>query len=80
MKRLENTKAAVEFEDLLIRCIAQRLEPSNDRPVDACFIYKCLRQRKSFEVEKTNIFDRIIQTIDHDIEVRIVRKGSVFMA
>ncbi|PWA84614.1 hypothetical protein CTI12_AA005600 [Artemisia annua] len=60
--------SSIQFENLLIRCIAQRLEPSNGRPVAACFIYKCLRQWKSFEAEKTNIFDRIIQTIDHDIE------------
>lgn len=58
-----------EYQDLLIRCIAQHLGFSRGRPVAACIIYKCLRQWRSFEVERTSIFDRIIQTIGHAIEV-----------
>lgn len=58
-----------EYQDLLIRCIAQNLGFSRGRPVAACIIYKCLRHWRSFEVEQTNIFDRIIQTIGHAIEV-----------
>lgn len=58
-----------EYQDLLIRCIAQQLGFSKGRPVAACIIYKCLRQWRSFEVEKTSIFDRIIQTIGQAIEV-----------
>ncbi|GJU51692.1 ribonuclease H-like domain-containing protein [Tanacetum coccineum] len=54
MKRLENTKAAVEFEDLLIRCIAQRLEPSNYRLVAACFIYKSSETTVGERVEAKN--------------------------
>uniref|UniRef100_A0A5B7APN9 Putative myosin-9-like n=1 Tax=Davidia involucrata TaxID=16924 RepID=A0A5B7APN9_DAVIN len=59
-----------EYQDLLIRCIAQHLGFSRDRPVAACIIYKCLRQWRSFEVERTSIFDRIIQTIGHAIETQ----------
>nr|KAJ0189306.1 hypothetical protein LSAT_V11C800425940 [Lactuca sativa] len=59
-----------EYQDLLIRCIAQQLGFSKGRPVAACIIYKCLRQWRSFEVEKTSIFDRIIQTIGQAIETQ----------
>ncbi|XP_051141893.1 myosin-9-like [Andrographis paniculata] len=59
-----------EYQDLLIRCIAQHLGFSRGRPVAACIIYKCLRQWHSFEVERTSIFDRIIQTIGSAIETQ----------
>ncbi|EPS64096.1 hypothetical protein M569_10684, partial [Genlisea aurea] len=57
-----------EYQDLLIRCIAQHLGFARGRPVAACIIYKCLRQWHSFEVERTSIFDRIIQSIGNAIE------------
>ncbi|MFS7930647.1 putative myosin ATPase [Helianthus anomalus] len=59
-----------EYQDLLLRCIAQPLGFSKGRPVAACIIYKCLRQWRSFEAEKTSIFDRIIQTIGQAIETQ----------
>uniref|UniRef100_A0A803M7T1 Myosin XI n=1 Tax=Chenopodium quinoa TaxID=63459 RepID=A0A803M7T1_CHEQI len=59
-----------ENQDLLIRCIAQQLGFAEDRPIAACIIYKCLRHWRSFEVERTSIFDRIIQTIGHAIEAQ----------
>nr|GMD18643.1 myosin-9-like isoform X1 [Ipomoea batatas] len=55
---------------MLIRCVAQHLGFSKGRPVAACIIYKCLRQWRSFEVERTSIFDRIIQTIGQAIETQ----------
>lgn len=58
-----------EYQDLLIRCVAQHLGYSKGRPVAACIIYKCLRQWHSFEAERTSIFDKIIQTIGQAIEV-----------
>ncbi|XP_022899024.1 myosin-11-like isoform X1 [Olea europaea var. sylvestris] len=59
-----------EYQDLLIRCVAQHLGFSKGRPVAACIIYKCLRQWRSFEAERTSIFDRIIQTIGVAIETQ----------
>ncbi|XP_075508017.1 myosin-9-like isoform X1 [Primulina tabacum] len=59
-----------EYQDLLIRCVAQHLGFSRGRPVAACIIYKCLRHWRSFEAERTSIFDRIIQTIGHAIETQ----------
>ncbi|GAB2262831.1 hypothetical protein Droror1_Dr00003828 [Drosera rotundifolia] len=59
-----------ENQDLLIRCVAQQLGFSKGRPIAACTIYKCLKQWRSFQVEKTSIFDRIVQTIGHAIEAQ----------
>jgi len=58
-----------ENQELLIRCVAQHLGFAGNRPIAACIIYKCLLQWRSFEVERTSVFDRIIQTIGHAIEV-----------
>ncbi|PAN34584.1 hypothetical protein PAHAL_6G106900 [Panicum hallii] len=59
-----------ENQDLLIRCITQHLGYAGNRPVAACIIYKCLLHWRSFEVERTSVFDRIIQTIGHAIETQ----------
>ncbi|KAJ3695455.1 hypothetical protein LUZ60_000832 [Juncus effusus] len=59
-----------ENQDLLIRCIAQHLGFAGNRPITACIIYKCLLHWRSFEVERTSVFDRIIQTIGHAIETQ----------
>ncbi|XVF42254.1 hypothetical protein PTKIN_Ptkin01aG0346100 [Pterospermum kingtungense] len=59
-----------ENQELLIRCITQHLGFSGNRPTAACIIYKCLLQWRSFEVERTTVFDRIIQTIGHAIETQ----------
>ncbi|KAI6679691.1 hypothetical protein NL676_033572 [Syzygium grande] len=58
-----------ENQELLIKCISQNLGFSGGKPVAACVIYKCLLHWRSFEVERTSIFDRIIQTIASAIEV-----------
>lgn len=42
------------------------------RPVTACIVYSSLLQWRSFEAEKTNIFDRIIHTVRLSIEVVIL--------
>lgn len=57
-----------ENQELLIRCISQHLGFAGNRPVAACIVYKCLLQWRSFEVERTSVFDWIIQTIGHAIE------------
>ncbi|KAK9032137.1 hypothetical protein V6N11_056417 [Hibiscus sabdariffa] len=59
-----------ENQDLLIKCISQNLGFSGSKPIAACVIYKCLLHWRSFEVEKTTVFDRIIQTIASSIEVQ----------
>nr|DAD49059.1 TPA_asm: hypothetical protein HUJ06_018996 [Nelumbo nucifera] len=59
-----------ENQDLLINCISQDLGFSGGRPVAACIIYRCLLHWRSFEVERTSVFDRIIQTIGSAIEAQ----------
>ncbi|KAK3004284.1 hypothetical protein RJ639_019667 [Escallonia herrerae] len=59
-----------ENQDLLVKCITQDLGFSGGKPIAACVIYKCLLHWRSFEVERTTVFDRIIQTIASAIEVQ----------
>ncbi|CAH1446365.1 unnamed protein product [Lactuca virosa] len=58
----------LENQELLIKCIGKHIGFAGNRPIAACIIYKCLLQWRSFEVERTCVFDRIIQTIGHAIE------------
>ncbi|XP_024967331.1 myosin-17-like [Cynara cardunculus var. scolymus] len=58
-----------ENQDLLIKCISQDLGLHGGKPVAACVIYKCLLHWRSFEVDRTTVFDRIIETIASAIEV-----------
>jgi len=58
-----------ESVDALINCVVQNLGFSQGKPVAAFTIYRCLLNWKSFESEKTNVFDRLIQMIGSAIEV-----------
>jgi len=44
---------------------------SEGKPVAAFTLYNCLLHWKSFEAEKTSIFDRLIQIIGSEIEVNV---------
>ncbi|KAJ6835095.1 myosin-17-like [Iris pallida] len=57
-------------QEVLITCISQDLGFSNGRPIAACVIYKCLLQWRLFEVERTSVFDRIIQVIGSSLETQ----------
>ncbi|CAA6666193.1 unnamed protein product [Spirodela intermedia] len=59
-----------ENQDLLIKCISRDLGFAGGRPIAACVIYKCLLHWRSFEVERTSVFDRIIQSIGSAIETQ----------
>ncbi|XP_047164405.1 myosin-11-like [Vigna umbellata] len=59
-----------ENQELLIRSIQQNLGFSGNRPVAACIIYKCLLHWRSFEVDRTSVFDRLIQTVGHAVETQ----------
>lgn len=72
-----NSSLTQENQDLLIKCITQDLGFSGGKPVAACVIYKCLLHWRSFEVERTSVFDRIIQTIASSVEV--IEYRSVYM-
>nr|DAD20122.1 TPA_asm: hypothetical protein HUJ06_021585 [Nelumbo nucifera] len=57
-----------ESVDALIKCVMQDLGFSQGKPVAAFTIYKCLLHWKSFEAERTSVFDRLIQMIGSAIE------------
>ena len=69
----------IENQELLIRCIVQHLGFTENRPIAACIIYKCLLQWRSFEVEKTSVFDRIIRTIGNAIEVSTITQYTNYI-
>lgn len=60
-----------ENHDALIKCLVEDKRFDKSRPVAACIVYRALLQWRSFEAEKTNIFDRIIHTIRSSIEVTL---------
>ncbi|KAI6693672.1 hypothetical protein NL676_021382 [Syzygium grande] len=53
----------------LIRCMTQDLGVSEGVPVAAFTIYKCFLHWRSLEVDRTNVFDRLIQMVGSAIEV-----------
>ncbi|KAK4772709.1 hypothetical protein SAY86_014484 [Trapa natans] len=59
-----------ESQDLLIKCISEDLGFSGGKPIAACLIFKSLLHWRSFEVDRTNVFDRVIQTIGTAIEAQ----------
>ncbi|ONM40812.1 myosin1 [Zea mays] len=66
-----------ENQDLLIKCVSQDLGFSSGKPIAACLIYRCLLHWRSFEVERTGVFDRIIQTIGSAIEAPRTSRASL---
>lgn len=58
-----------ENHDALIKCLLEDNRYDKNRPVAACIVYRTLIQWRSFEADKTNIFDRIIHAIQSSIEV-----------
>ncbi|KAL1545296.1 myosin-6-like [Salvia divinorum] len=57
-----------ESVDTLIRCVQKDVGFSEGKPVAALTIYKCLFHWRSFETERTNVFDLLIQIIGSAIE------------
>lgn len=57
-----------ENVDALINCVMKNIGFQHGKPVAAFTIYKCLLQWKSFEAERTSVFDRLIQMIGSAIE------------
>lgn len=66
--RRSNVERQHENVDALISCVMKNIGFSNGKPVAAFTIYKCLLHWKSFEAERTSVFDRLIQMIGSAIE------------
>ncbi|GMI85728.1 ARABIDOPSIS MYOSIN 2, MYOSIN X1 2, myosin 2, MYOSIN XI-6 [Hibiscus trionum] len=63
-----NLERQHENVDALINCVAKDIGFSHGKPVAALTIYKCLLHWKSFEAERTNVFDCLIQMMGSAIE------------
>ncbi|EFJ10011.1 hypothetical protein SELMODRAFT_184226 [Selaginella moellendorffii] len=59
-----------ENQEALLQVVMQDVGFSQDRPVAAFIIYRCLLHWRSFEAERTSVFDRIIQTVGSAIEAQ----------
>ncbi|CAA7050109.1 unnamed protein product [Microthlaspi erraticum] len=57
-----------ENVDALINCVIKNIGFNQGKPVAAFTIYKCLLHWKSFEAERTNVFDRLVQMIGSAIK------------
>ncbi|KAK6164324.1 hypothetical protein DH2020_001188 [Rehmannia glutinosa] len=57
-----------EDVDALMESVMKDVGYSQGKPVAAYTIYKCLMHWKSFEAERTSVFDRLIQMIGSAIE------------
>ncbi|KAF9609184.1 hypothetical protein IFM89_013574 [Coptis chinensis] len=67
-KQKSLTDRQQENHDALIKCLMEDKRFDKNRPAAACIVYKALLQWRSFEADKTHIFDRIIQTIRLSVE------------
>ncbi|XP_074572170.1 myosin-6-like [Curcuma longa] len=63
-----NAERQLESVDALISCVSRNIGFSQGKPVAALTMYKCLLHWKSFEAERTSVFDRLIQMIGSAIE------------
>ncbi|TYI09392.1 hypothetical protein ES332_A09G069800v1 [Gossypium tomentosum] len=59
---------AQEGVDSLIKCTTQNLGFSQEKPVAAFTIYKCLVHWRTLEAERTSVFDNLIQMIGSSLE------------
>ncbi|KAL1081521.1 hypothetical protein V6Z11_D09G070700 [Gossypium hirsutum] len=59
---------AQEGVDSLIKCTTQNLGFSQEKPVAAFTIYKCLVHWRTLEAERTSAFDNLIQMIGSSLE------------
>jgi hypothetical protein len=58
-----------ESLEALINCVVHRVGVVPGKPVAAVTIYKCFLRWKSFEANKTGVFDSVIQMISSAFEV-----------
>ncbi|KAK4488660.1 hypothetical protein RD792_004431 [Penstemon davidsonii] len=67
-KQRSLTDRQQENHDAIIKCLLEDKRFDKCRPVAACIVFKSLIQWRSFEADKTNIFDRIVHAIQSSIE------------
>ncbi|CAN1242722.1 XI-2 [Linum perenne] len=57
-----------ENVDILVTCVEKNVGFCDGKPIAAITIYRCLVEWRSFEAEKTSVFDKLIETIGHVFE------------
>ncbi|XP_012567542.1 myosin-12 isoform X2 [Cicer arietinum] len=67
-KQRSLTERQQESHDALLKCLMEDKRFEKNRPAVSCIVYKALLHWRSFEAEKTHIFDKITQTIRSSIE------------
>ncbi|KAM7264663.1 hypothetical protein ACFE04_002346 [Oxalis oulophora] len=67
-KQKSLTERQQENHDVLIKYLMEDKRFDKERSIAACIVYKVLLHWRSFEAEKTQIFDKIIHTIRISIE------------
>lgn len=55
-------------QEVMLKCVTEQIDFKAGRPVAACIIFRSLLHWRSFEADRTNVFDRIIQTMSRSIE------------
>ncbi|CAL0316881.1 unnamed protein product [Lupinus luteus] len=60
-----------ENVDALVNCVMKNIGFHHGKPVAALTIYKCILHWKSFEAERTRVFDCLIQMIGSAIENKV---------
>ncbi|KAL9676992.1 hypothetical protein QQ045_005215 [Rhodiola kirilowii] len=70
MRQHSLTDRQQENLDVLIQYLVEDKQFDKNRPVAACMVFKTLLQWRSFEIERTPIFDRITHAIRSSIEVQ----------
>ncbi|XP_027343726.1 myosin-12 [Abrus precatorius] len=67
-KQRSLTDRQQESHDALLKCLTEDKRFEKNRPAVACVVYKSLLHWRSFEAEKTHIFDKITHAIRSSIE------------
>ncbi|XP_057451250.1 myosin-12 [Lotus japonicus] len=67
-KQRSLTDRQQESYDALLKCLMEDKKFEKNRPAVSCIVYKALLHWRSFESEKTHIFDKIIHAIKSSIE------------
>ncbi|KAF7837562.1 myosin-6-like isoform X2 [Senna tora] len=78
--RRSYTERQHENVDALINCVTKNIGFTRGKPIAAISIYKCLLHWKSFEAERTSVFDRLIQMIGSAIEGFLSSPSSASLA
>lgn len=69
--KLEQVRSHIEHSHLLSYIETHALEPGftpNGTPVLACIIFRCLLKWKTFELERTSLFDKVIDVMSFSLD------------